>query len=43
MACKAIRELYNLKQVPETLLGTHLYIFQTRLYVSEELAACIGI
>ena len=43
MACKDIRELYNIKQGPETLIATHMYIFQTRLYVSEELAVCIGI
>ena len=43
MACKAIRELYNIKQWPDTLIVTHMYIFQTRLYVSEELAVCIGI
>ena len=43
MACKAIRELYNIKQGPETLIATHIYIFQTRLYVSEELSVCIGI
>ena len=43
MSYKAIRELYNIKQGPETLIATHMYIFQTRLYVSEELAVCIVI
>ena len=43
MACKAIRELCNIKQGPDTLIATHMYIFHTRLYVSEELDVCIGI